>query len=109
MSSLVAQILAWIAERSSDEALREQLARAVVKRADYVRTGYLVYLSVPDGSAAVSDTALVPSVDICSPLLRDGGGATLFLREGYLHYLEIYARGGFFPEHLEDFALDAEV
>lgn len=109
IESLVEQIIAWLEAHSSDGPLREQLKRASISRADYLRTGYFVYLSVPDGAVAAAEGAHLPTVGIRSPLLMDGGGATLFLRDGYLHYLEIYARGGFFPEQIDDFELGPEL
>jgi hypothetical protein len=38
----------------------------------------------------------------------DGAGCNLFLRNGRLHYLEIYARGGFIPETVDVFKLEEE-
>ena len=50
-----------------------------------MRTGFFVYLKIPDGLAA-ADAALKPVCPhIDSSDLMDGAGCTLFLRNGFLH------------------------
>jgi hypothetical protein len=41
-------------------------------------------------------------------MLMDGAGVSLFMKNGRLHYLEIYSRGGFMPETMETWHLEAE-
>jgi len=80
----------------------------VIKR-DYMRTGYFIYFNVPADAEPLEKSLRPVSPDILSPELLDGAGTTLFLRDGRIHYLEIYARGGFFPEALEACELVAPV
>jgi hypothetical protein len=105
MEQLDRDILDWIAEKTADAALTAQIRSATVAKRDYMRTGFFVYFDVPNDAALVPGeiNAICPHID--SPDLADGGGCSLFLRGGRLHYLEIYARGGFFPQSLERYEL----
>ena len=105
LTALEAQILEWIAEKTPSTELSRQLRGAEVARRDYVRTGYFVYLQPSEGSSAIEGRPKIPHPFIESPVLPDGAGCSLILKDGQLHYLEIYARGGFFPENLADFEL----
>lgn len=105
MEKLDRQIIDWIASRSDNAALREQLHLAQVIRCDYMRTGFFIYFEMPESTLPLTNIVRPLCPDISSPLLFDGAGTALFFRNGKVHYLEIYARGGFFPENLEDFRL----
>jgi len=98
MDDLLGRIIDWFGNRSGDAVLQEQLRSARVVRCDYVRTGYFVYFSVPEDAPLAAGVASVPGPDIVGPELLDGAGTTVFCRDGRLHYLEIYTRGGFFPQ-----------
>ncbi|MCP4000702.1 MAG: hypothetical protein GY727_07315 [Gammaproteobacteria bacterium] len=105
MKKLEKEIISWIAEKTDNDALSAQVVSAEVIRRDYMRTGFFIYFKVPEGLEAAAQTLrpICPYID--SPSLMDGGGCTLFMQNGFLHYLEIYARGGFFPKTLEQFQL----
>jgi len=105
MEALDRQILDWIASRSDNAALREQLLHAQVTRRDYMRTGFFVYFEQSESTPKLNTMTRPLCPDISSPLLFDGAGTALFFRNGKLHYLEIYARGGFFPENIDEFKL----
>jgi len=105
MQALDRQILDWIASRSDNAALREQFRHAQVIRRDYMRTGFFTYFELPASTLPLSNVIRPLCPDISSPLLLDGAGTAVFFRAGKLHYLEIYARGGFFPENIEEFEL----
>ena len=107
MHKLDQEILAWISERTDSNALKAQIAGAEVAKRDYMRTGYFIYFAVAADAAPVEKSLHLVSPDILSAELLDGAGTSLFLRNGKIHYLEIYARGGFFPEALQDYALAA--
>lgn len=105
MEKLDSDILRWIVANNSNDALAGQLAAASVTRRDYTRTGFFIYLAVPETLPLV-DAAFRPVCpDIAAPELLDGAGTSLFCRDGRLHYLELYARGGFFPESLDIYQL----
>ena len=105
MLELDQDILNWISERSESKPLQAQIAGAKVVKRDYMRTGYFIYFEVVGDAAPVEKSGPLKSPDIMSPELPFGAGTTLFLRDGRLHYLEIYARGGFFPENLQSYEL----
>ena len=109
MQTLDRSVLEWIATATRDAALSEQLAAARVTRRDFMRTGFFIYLDTDKSLPAVAAGVRPVCPHIASPELVDGAGCSLFLRDGYLHYLEIYARGGFIPEELEGFDLLEEV
>ena len=105
MEQLDSELLNWIAAHTDDDALRAQIAGASIKRRDYMRTGWFIYLSPPPEAAAVAADVRPVCPHILSPELMDGAGCSLFLRNGQLHYLEIYSRGGFFPEELKTYEI----
>jgi len=105
MNLIDRQILDWIQQRTTDAALRAQIAAATITRRDYMRTGFFIYLTVPETLPPVPPSSRPVAPDIESPQLLDGGGSELMLRNGRLHYLELYAKGGFFPESIDDFTL----
>ena len=105
MESIDKEILEWVAQRSGDPALAAQIESATVSRRDYMKTGFFVYLDT-DRNLDPVDKALRPVCPhIASPELMDGAGCSLFLRNGYLHYLEVYARGGFIAEKPDSYSL----
>ena len=105
MTNLEQAVLRWISDHSSDSALQGQLAAAKEKRRDFVGTGVFLYLDVPRDCPSVSRDVAMSCPRIVSPHLPDGAGVSLFLKEGYLHYLELYSRSGFLPEKLDEFDL----
>jgi hypothetical protein len=108
MEQLDSDILTWIAERTGSPELAAQIAAADVRKRDYMRTGFFVYLDTDRELAPVPAGVRPVSPRIDGPGLMDGAGCTLFIRDGYLHYLEIYARGGFFPAEGDDWQLGEE-
>jgi hypothetical protein len=105
LEKLDREVLDWIAAHTGDVALSAHIEAAAAKKRDYMRTGCFVYFE-PRPELAVIDAAVRPVCPhVTSPELMDGAGCSLFLRNGQLHYLEIYSRGGFIPEQLESFEL----
>ena len=103
MEQVDRDILDWIANATGDDALSRQVRSATVRKRDYTRTGFFVYFEVDAAAEATSARPVCPLLQ--APGLPDGAGCDLFLREGRLHYLEVYARGGFLPEQLNDYRL----
>ena len=108
MTALETQIIEWIVDKTPSSELKRQLRGAEVTRRDYVRTGYFVYLHLAEGFDAIEGRPKIQHPFIESPALPDGAGCSLILKDGRAHYLEIYARGGFFPENLADYELRPE-
>jgi len=107
MEKLDTAILGWIAENTSSSELREQISQAKVARRDYMRTGFFVYFDLPEDIPPVQEGVRPGGPDILSAQLAFPAGSALFLRNGRLHYLEIFVRGGFFPQELDEFTLAA--
>ena len=81
-------------------ALRDQVAVAEVREREFTGVGFFTYLflrpgahrvSLPDG---VVYPPLIGEVDLQSENLRYGAGFVLFLKDGLLHLLEGYTKGG---------------
>ncbi|MEC9374908.1 MAG: hypothetical protein VYA80_00895 [Pseudomonadota bacterium] len=108
-NQLEQKLLHWIDSNTSNPFLSKQIESVSLKRRDYTRTGFFIYLNVDSACASVPANVQPICPLIKSQELFDGAGCNLFLREGQLHYLEIYARGGFLPENLENFQLQPDV
>jgi len=107
MNKFETAVLDWIADQSGSPELRDQIAAAKLKKRDFMGTGCFLYLDVPGDLPSVPADVRPVCPHISSSMLMDGAGCSLFLRSGKLHYLEIYARGGFMPEALEEWDLTA--
>jgi hypothetical protein len=107
MEQLEKDVLEWIAGNNDCEALATQLAGARVVKRDYMRTGFFIFLEAPKDAMPIQGHIRVRCPNLQAPGLMDGAGSSLFLRDGRLHYLELYARGGFFPEEPEGYSLQA--
>jgi hypothetical protein len=105
MAKLDQEILRWVAANNGDATLGTHLEAASVRKRDYMKTGFLIYFDPKPDLPPIDSTIKAVCPHISSPELMDGAGCTLFLRNGQLHYLEIYSRGGFIQEQLEDFQL----
>jgi len=98
----------WISVNTGDPDFTRQLEAASVKRRDYTRTGFFVYLDTPADCETIATSVRPSCPQIIGPELPYGAGCNLFLKNGRLHYLEIYTRGGFMPESLEQFRLQTD-
>ena len=107
MEQVDRDILQWIARETGDAALSNQLESATVRKRDYTRTGFFVYFEADAAAVPAKAAPVCPHLE--APGLPDGAGCDLFLRDGRLHYLEVYARGGFLPEPLEKYQLRVDV
>jgi hypothetical protein len=105
MEKLDQDILNWIEHEATDEVLTQQIKALRVSKRDYMRTGFFIYFDLPEDIQLLAEGFKVSCPHIASPELPDGAGCDLFTRGGRLHYLEIYARGGFFPATLEHYEL----
>lgn len=104
-------LLDWIRERAEGEELRAQLASAEVVGREYTGVGAYLSLAVPEGvdrielGGAKGDSSgprrTVSGPELESPDLVHGGGSILFLEDGRLSFLELFAYGESFPNSLE--------
>ncbi len=105
MEKLDREILGWITAHNDDATLGAHLEAASVKKRDFMQTGFFIYFDSQPDLPPVDPGVRPACPHISAPELVDGAGCTLFLRNGQLHYLEIYSRSGFIPEKLETFQL----
>ncbi len=102
-------ILKWIAKESESENLREQLSNCTLIGRDYTGVGFFLKLKVSDNVPVVEgeegDIDPVPGPFIDSPELESGGDTVLFIHNGVIETLEIFAYGDSFPESLEEYEL----
>jgi len=108
MNKFEKDVLDWVAEHSDCAELAAQIGAASLKKRDFMGTGCFLYLEVPDDMPPISADVKPVCPRVNSTMLMDGAGCSLFLRSGKLHYLEVYARGGFMPEDLQEWQLVAE-
>jgi hypothetical protein len=107
MGDLEEAILCWISENTGSPELEAQIRFAEVVKRDFMGTGLFLYLRVPESLDAIPDSVSPNCPHISSSMLMDGAGSSLFMKNGRLHYLELYSRGGFMPETLEKWELEA--
>lgn len=108
MEPLDRAILNWVEQHTGDGALSQQISMLRVRKRDYMRTGFFIYFDLPENAPGLPDGLKPICPHIVAPNLPDGAGCDLFVKAGRLHYMEIYARGGFFPPDLEQFELQPE-
>ena len=108
MGKLEQAVLQWIAAETGSPDLAAQINQATVNKRDFMGTGLFLYLKTPDDLTPVSPEVRPVCPHISSEMLMDGAGVSLFMKNGRLHYLEIYSRGGFMPETMENWRLEAE-
>ncbi len=97
-----AAVLAWIAARTADEALRAQLNTARVVEREWTRVGCYSKLATssdaPPSIAPHSTRGPVSGPYFDSEIELNHGGTLIWMHEGRAARLEIYANGDSFPE-----------
>lgn len=108
LSVFEASVLAWIAGRSEDLALRAQLARARIVEREYTGVGCYSTISVPTdaplSTASYSDRGPLSGPNFESEVVEFGGGTLLWFDAGRASCLEVYAYGEHFPADHSDLA-----
>ena len=104
--SLEEEIFAWIVKHTGDESLRSQCKSTNLSSREFTGVGCFVNLesdrSLPASTLRMSDVSL----HIRSNELPLGGGAILFLKDGWLDFLEIYVNGSdAYPDDISHFEL----
>jgi len=107
-NELESAVLDWISAETGSAELSAQIQAAEPVKRDFMGTGLFLYLSAADNVADIPADVRPVTPRICSPMLMDGAGASLFMKNGRIHYLEVYSRGGFMPETLENWELQPE-
>jgi hypothetical protein len=111
MSTLEAEILKWIADRNPEyrSRLLAQINVAEITQREYSGAGWFVHFRIPKNEERSHmlpvDKIRLNGPSIEGPGLEAGGGCILFLKDGLLDFLEIYAFGGIFPKELQQYKL----
>ncbi len=105
LNKLENDILKWICIHSNDKSLEKQCSSVIVKDREFSGVGIFTYFSVSNElpHCTFGQSPVDPYID--SPDLKDGGGCTLFLKDGYLDFLEIYSFGNSFPKEIIEYEL----
>ena len=108
-TSLERDIIDWLQLHCDDHQVQRQLPHLILRKRDYTGVGFFVHFSIPPNVApppdSVGDSTPLPGPDIASPELDAGAGTAIFLTEGKLDCLEIFAYGDSFPETIENYTL----
>jgi hypothetical protein len=95
-------VLEWIAARSGDGPLQDQLRRAVLVDRDHTGAGCYSTIAVPgdapDSTATYSTGGPLSGPFFESAAVEHGGGTLLWFEAGRASCLEIFAVGDYFPE-----------
>jgi len=106
LSEFETAVLAWIACRSHDPALKEQIARAELADRHYTVVGCYSKLALPVGSPRSTESYAsrgpVGGPHFESPAVEHGGGTLLWLADGRASELEVFVHGNYFPRDHAD-------
>ncbi|WP_111597191.1 hypothetical protein [Chitinophaga skermanii] len=107
-SIFIAKVLdALIAESADKDLLKAQLPFITEEETDYTGVGVFVNFSHEEEAEAFkAESGALEGVTITSPLLPMGASAILFITDGIIDMLEIFALDGEYPmEELSEFTL----
>lgn len=105
-NALEAALLRNIAECYQNPALAAQIDRCRVTLREYSGCGFFTTLVVPaDSPVIVSAAQTFDGNDIEAPELSGGAGSVLFIRDGRLHFLEVFAYADGDPTALNNLTL----
>ena len=108
MNQLEKDILTWMSSRSSSEAFSAQVELLKVTNREYTGVGCYTDFEIQTEKTVQpilnhSKPYHGPYID--SPELEAGAGTHLWIEEGLIKCLEIFAYGDSFPEPLEEYKL----
>ena len=103
-------ILEHIAKDYSIDSLTRQIQLTTLKKRDYTGVGFFVDFNIPKTLPKIEPNELGDEKVIHGPFINSkgvdiGGGCLIFLQDGYIDCLEMYAYGDRFNEHISEFEL----
>jgi hypothetical protein len=105
-NALEATLLRNIAECYQNPALAAQIGQCRVTLREYSGCGVFTTLEVPaDSPLIVSAAPTFDGNDMEAPELSGGAGSVLFIRDGRLHFLEVFAYADGDPTDLDSLTL----
>ena len=101
------EVLDWIAHRSSDNSLLKQIENVQPKEREVSDVGTFLDLTFPKDFESNAPMARNPiqGPEIKSTMLKNGAGSLLFIADGKISVLEIFAKDENFPEELSNYTL----
>jgi hypothetical protein len=109
LTPLENDIVGWLLKNCEDSDVQRQLPQIHLRKRDYTGVGFFLHFSLPPDVIAapesVGDVTPIPGPEIASSQLDSGAGTVIFLTDGRLDCLEIFAYGNHFPETLTDYTL----
>jgi hypothetical protein len=109
LTSLENDIVRWLLENCEDSDVQRQLPHLLLRKRDYTGVGFFLHFSLPPDVIATPDSTgdsmPILGPEIASSQLDSGAGTVLFLTNGLIDCIEIFAYGNHFPETLGDHTL----
>lgn len=109
-SSLESEVITWIQRNSKDPMLIEQLKNIIIKEREVTEEGIFIDLTFPKEfkTTQVKSNSKNP---LPGPNMRNSdsgfsGKSLLFISEGLVSVLEIFAETGVFPKQHNDITLN---
>jgi hypothetical protein len=99
-------VLNWMRGKYDDPILNLQIDTLTVKNREYTKVGFFIDLLIPESIVLLGnevnkfDGPVIVSKDI-----EHDGGAILFVKDGYISTLELYANGSFFRNDVSEYKL----
>ena len=103
-------ILEHIAKDYSIDSLTRQIHSATLKERNHTGHGFYIYFRVSKVLPRIEAGDIGEEKVIHGPFINSkgvdiGGGCLIFLQDGYIDCLEMYAYGDRFNEHISEFEL----
>ena len=98
-------VLDWMAEQLPVPHLREQIVAASPTNRDYTGHGFFIKFHVPPNLPLLEVSSPISGPVIEAKGIDYDGAALLFLVDGYIDQLELYANGDNFAETITEFEL----
>jgi hypothetical protein len=96
-------VLNWIMSSYNITELSEQIESATFINRESSGVGFFIQLGTNNKLKPVASSKIFDGPLIRSTGIDCDGGSILFMKNGYLGFLELYANGSFFKEDLTDF------
>lgn len=109
LTSLENDIVRWLLKNCEDSDIQKQLPHIRLRKRDYTGAGFFLHFTLSTDVMAAPDSAgdstPIPGPEIASSQLESGAGTVIFLTDGRIDCIEIFAYGNHFPETLADYTL----
>lgn len=109
LTPLENDIVRWLLKNCEDSTVQRQLPHVLLRKRDYTGVGFFLHFTLPPDVIAAPDSAgdatPIPGPEIASSQLDSGAGTVVFLTDGRIDCIEIFAYGNHLPETLVDYTL----